>query len=210
MTAVATLHAAGAGLWERIPQHPFVAAAADGTLPEEAFDRWIVEDHHFVVGFRRFLGGLLATAPDEAARDVLAGGIAALTPELELFRAEAARRGLDLAAEPGPTTLGYTAYIQAAPADGAVVGWAVLYGAEKAYHDAWSAVRATAEESSPYWGFIDNWSSAGFGEYVLAIGDTLDRLAGPGPIDPRAVRAFERVVRFELRFWDAVHAGERW
>jgi thiaminase len=210
MSAVEELESSAAQLWERIPTHPFVTSAAEGTLPDAAFERWIVEDHHFVVGFRRFLGGLLEITPDEEGRDVLAGGIAALTPELELFRDEAARRGLDLGAEPGPTTLGYTAFIQAAPADGAVTAWAVLYGAEKAYHDAWLAVRATAEESSPYWGFIDNWSSAAFGEYVTAIGRILDRLAEPGRLDAGASNAFTRVVRFELRFWDAVHAGERW
>jgi formylaminopyrimidine deformylase / aminopyrimidine aminohydrolase len=210
MSAVEQLEASAAGLWQRIPAHPFVTAAADGSLPGEAFDRWIVEDHHFVVGFRRFLGRLLEVTAEEEARDLLAGGIAALTPELELFRGEARHRGLSLDTEPGPTTLGYTAYIQAAPADGAMVGWAVLYGAEKAYHDAWLAVRATAQESSPYWRFIDNWSSAAFGEYVTAIGRGLDRLAGDGPLEPAVMRAFSRVVRFELRFWDAVHAGERW
>jgi thiaminase len=45
---------------------------------------------------------------------------------------------------------------------------------------------------------------------VTAIGRILDRLAEPGRLDAGASNAFTRVVRFELRFWDAVHAGERW
>ncbi|HWB71224.1 MAG TPA: hypothetical protein VG452_03335, partial [Egibacteraceae bacterium] len=130
--AAAALVAANEPLWARITGHPFVLAAGDGTLPPAAFDRWLVADHYFVVGFRRFLARLLETAPDEDARDLLAGGLAALTPELQLFRRAAAERALDLDAEPGPTTLGYTAFVQAAPADGFPVGLTVLYGAERA------------------------------------------------------------------------------
>lgn len=195
---------AGAGeLWAQIPRHPFVVAAADGSLPQEAFGRWLVEDHHFVVGFRRFLARLVAIAPDETARDVLAGALAPLQAELDLFRSEAERRGLDLGAEPNPTTLGYTAYVQAAADDGWATALTVLYGVEKAYFDAWCAVRATAETSSPYWAFIDNWSSDAFGSWVAGIEGILHHVEAD-----RA--AFERVVRFELRFWDAVHRDEQW
>ena len=139
--------------------HPFIEAAADGTLDPAAFDRWLVEDHHFVVGFRRFLARLVALAPDEAARDLLAGAQVPLQAELDLFRAEAEKRGLDLAGEPSPTTLGYTSFLLASAEDGWPVALAVLYGAERAYFEAWSLVRARAETSSPYWSFIDNWSS---------------------------------------------------
>jgi thiaminase/transcriptional activator TenA len=186
--------------------HPFVRAAAEGTLPREAFDRWLVEDHHFVVGFRRFLARLVELAPDEAARDLLAGAQVPLQAELDLFRAEAEKRGLDLTAEPGPTTLGYTSFLLAAPADGWPVALTVLYGAEKAYFDAWSVVRTQAEASSPYWSFIDNWSSPAFGAWV----DDLARLVATLAPSPELDRAFDRVVRVELRFWDAVHRGEGW
>jgi len=136
---------ANAELWDRLAAHPFVVAAADGTLPVEAFERWLVEDHYFVMGFRRFLARMVELAPTEAGRDLLATGLAALQPELELFRQEAGARGLELGREPGPTTVGYTAFVQAAPADGFAAALVVLYGAERAYFDAWSAVRAGAE-----------------------------------------------------------------
>ena len=190
-------------LWDRITTHPFVAGAADGSLSEEAFGRWLVEDHHFVVGFRRFMARLVELAPDEAARDLLSGALVPLQAELDLFRAEAAARHLDLDAEPGPTTLGYTSFLLASTADGFATAVTVLYGAEKAYFDAWSAVRRKAEASSPYWPFIDNWSSPAFGAWVEEVGALVDRTG-------RDDLAFDRVVRFELRFWDAVHRGERW
>lgn len=198
MSAVADeLLAAQADLWASITNHPFVRSAADGTLPEDAFGRWLVEDHHFVVGFRRFLARLVELAPTEAARDLLAGGLSALQAELDLFRAESVPRGLDLDAEPTLTTLGYTSYLLASPADGWDTALTVLYGAEKAYFDAWSAVRAATDPSSSYWRFIDNWSSPAFGAWVDGLADLLTR---PDH------RTFRRVVRFELAFWDQLLA----
>lgn len=193
-------------MWRHIPGHPFLVAAGDGSLTPTAFGRWLVEDHFFVVGFRRFLGRLVALAPDEAARDVLSSAFAPLQAELELFRREAVARELRLDDEPGPMTLGYTSYLPAALDDGYDVALAVLYGAEKAYFDGWSAVRSRVTPASPYWPFIDNWSSPQFGAWV----DTVADLLGVGEPTPAQSVAFGRVVRFELRFWSAVHFGEVW
>jgi thiaminase len=203
------LLARSAPLWQRLTTHPFVAATGDGSLDPAAFDRWLVEDHVFVLGFRRFLAGLVGIAPDPRAADVLAAGLAPLQAELELFRREAASRRLDLGGEPQPTTLGYTSYLHASLADGYQVAVTVLYGAEKAYYDAWAAVRAGARGRSPYWPFIDNWSSDAFAGWVAAVARLLDAVAPAGPTAAMCL-AFDRVVRFELRFWDAVHAGETW
>jgi thiaminase/transcriptional activator TenA len=209
VSSARALLARSAPLWQRLAAHPFIRQAGDGTLPTVAFERWLVEDHWFVVGFRRFLAGLVGLAPDPRAADVLAAGLAPLQAELDLFRREAAARRLDLAGEPAPTTLGYTSYLQASLADGYPAAITVLYGAEKAYYDAWAAVRSTARGSSPYWPFIDNWSSDAFAGWVAAVARLLDAGAPAGPT-PAMCLAFDRVVRFELRFWDAVHAGEEW
>jgi len=203
------LLARSAPLWHRLTTHPFIAAAGDGTLDPAAFDRWLVEDYAFVIGFRRFLAALVTLAQDPRAADVLAAGLAPLQTELDLFRRQAASRRLDLSAEPQPTTLGYMSYLHACLADGYPVAVTVLYGAEKAYYDAWAAVRASARGRSPYWSFIDNWSSDAFAGWVAAVARLLDATVPGGPTESMC-RAFDRVVRFELRFWDAVHHGEAW
>jgi thiaminase len=196
-------------LWQRLTAHPLVLEAGHGTLPAAAFERWLVADHWFVAGFRRFLAGLVELAPDVRSADVLVAGLVPLQAELELFRREAGVRRLDLTAEPAPTTLGYTSYLQASLTDGYPAAIAVLYGAEKAYYDAWAAVRAAARGGSPYWAFIDNWSSDAFAGWVAAVARLLDAAAPTGPTAAMCV-SFDRVVRFELRFWDAVYAGETW
>lgn len=195
--------------WSRLAEHPFVHQAGDGSLRRAVFDRWLVADHFFVVGFRRFLTGLVALAPDEHAADVLAAGLPALQTELDLFRREAAARGLDLDAEPGPVALGYTAFLRASLQDGYAVALAVLYGAEKAYFDAWSAVRAGASRDSDYWSFVDNWSSPGFAGWIASLAGLLDAAVPDGPTEPMR-QAFDRVVRFELLFWSAVHTADSW
>jgi thiaminase/transcriptional activator TenA len=190
-------------LWARLAAHPFVLAVGDGTLPAEAFDRWLVADHTFVVGYRRFLAQLVALAPDEPARDLLAGGLGPLQGELDLFRSQAAARGLDLGAEPGPVVLAYTSWLQASVLDGFPVALVVLYGAERAYFDAWRAVRDRADRHGPYWPFVDRWSAEAFGAWVAELGGLLDRLAPGGPTAQQRA-AFGRVVRLEWQFWDEV------
>lgn len=75
----------------------------------------------------------------------------------------------------------------------------MLFGVEKAYLDAWTAVRGRAV-SSPYLEFIDNWSAPTFASYVDSLGDLL---GGDAPTRAQQ-RAFACVVRFELQFWDSV------
>jgi thiaminase len=204
-----SLVAAHDELWPEIAGHRFILAAGTGELPTETFDRWVVADHWLLVGVRRFLGGLLLAAPDEHARDVLAGAFQPLQGVLDLFRHEAAVRALDLDDEPGPVTLGYTAYLLASLHDGFDVALAALYATERARLDAWTAVRARTDATSPYRHFLDAWSSPAYAAWVAALDDLLGRVAINGPTGGM-YSAFGRVTRFEIDLWDAVHTGEGW
>jgi formylaminopyrimidine deformylase / aminopyrimidine aminohydrolase len=187
--------------WKRIVTHPFVAETSAGTLPRVTFDRWLTEDYYFVAAFREFLTELTAIAPDEQAREVLAGGLAALEPELALFESAAAERGVDLTVEPSLLNLGYSSYLLTSVRDGWPVGITVLYAVEKAYYDAWASVRDTTGPDTRYAGFIANWSSPDFAAYVERLADLVDREQPTAAM----TRAFDRVVRFEIAFWDLVH-----
>ena len=204
-----SLVAAHDELWPEIAGHPFVLGAARGTLPTESFDRWVVAHHWLVAGTRRFLGGLVLGAPDEYARDVLAGAFEPLHGVLELFRHEASARALDLDDEPGPVTLGYTAYLLASLHDGYDVALAALYATEKARLDAWAAVHGRSGIESPYRHFVDAWSSPSYAAWVAALDDLLGRTAVSGPTGAM-YSAFGRITRFEIDLWDAVHTGEGW
>ena len=137
---------------------------------------------------------------------MIAGALEPLDTEIELFRHEANARGLDLDGGSSLTALGYTSYVLASLLDGYEVALTVLYGAEKAYFDAWRTVRAGASPDSPYRAFIENWSSDAFCEWVDQVASLLDAIEG-APTPPMRV-AFERTVRLEIAFWDAVGARE--
>jgi len=186
--------------WKLILEHPFVAQTSAGTLPVSAFDRWLVEDYYFVRSFRAFLTDLVAIAPDDEAGEVLAGGLAALDPELALFEAAAAERGLDLGTEPSLVNLGYSSYVASTALADWPVAITVLYAVEKAYYDAWASVRDTTGPDTQYAGFIANWSSPEFAAYVEQLAGLVDR----EELTPELAQAFDRVVRFELAFWDLV------
>lgn len=190
-----------ASAWRRILDHPFVARTSDGSLPKTTFDRWLTEDYFFVRSFRTFLEALTELAPDDEARRILAGGSAALVPELALFESAAVERGLDLDTEPSLLNLGYSSYLTSSVREGWPVGITVLYAVEKAYYDAWASVRDTTGADTQYAGFIANWSSPEFSAYVDQLGALVDR----EELTAATRLAFDRVVRFELAFWDLVH-----
>ena len=77
----------------------------------------------------------------------------------------------------------------------------MLYGVEKAYYDAWASVRDSTDPDTQYAGFIANWSSPEFSAYVDQLAALVDREELTAPMS----LAFDRVVRFELAFWDLVH-----
>lgn len=202
-----------AALWKRMVEHPFLVETRDGTIPDATFGRWIRQDYLFVEAAVPFLGALLARAP-AAHAEPLAQAIAALHVELDLFRERARAAGVDLDdVEPAFIAHAYVQFLLA-------TGWrasyaeafAVLYGAEKAYHDAWTGVRAGIDPASPWIAFVDNWSSETFRAYVAWLEAELDRLAARVGADERArmARLFETTVKYEIAFWELAYEGPAW
>ncbi|HEX7824364.1 MAG TPA: TenA family transcriptional regulator, partial [Mycobacterium sp.] len=76
-------------LWSAATRHPFLDAVRDGTIADEAFDRWLAQDALFVADLLAFQARLLGRAPRHA-QAVLAGGCVALVSELDWFEVMAA------------------------------------------------------------------------------------------------------------------------
>jgi thiaminase len=197
------LVAAAGARWSSLVEHPFVLATADGTLSAAAFDRWLLDDHAFVLQFRDTLAEVVGMAPDPVARQVLAGGLAALGPELALFADELAARGLDPSAhQPSGACQEYLRWLRSSPEQGWDVALAVLHGVERAYLDAWTAVRERST-GHRYAAFVHNWSSREFAAWV----DALVGLLGEEPPTAEQVVVHREVAELEHAFWDAVHTG---
>jgi thiaminase len=198
-----------AALWPRVLGHPFLQAVADGALDHDAFERWTVAEHAFNIEFRRFIAGLVTIAPPGWDAEVIAAGLGPNKTDIERIREAAIRHGFDLDVEPGPSTIGFAGYLQSLLQRGYEAALAGLYAAQKVYLDGWRSVRDHTNQSTPYWPFVDTWSSPAFGDWIGGLCQLVDAAAPDGPTSPM-VLSFDRVARFELQFWTAIYVGETW
>ncbi len=186
------------GLWRRGTTTEFLDAVGDGSLPREAFDRWLIQDALFVREFTRFAAVVAAKVPRHA-QTVLIGGLSALDEELDWFEGHAHERGLDLAVKPHPACRRYADHILAAGYAAPIpVLLAMLFGIEAAYCVGWG--RLTAQ--GPYREFIERWTHPAFVTYTLQLGVLADSCAGP---DQQP--AFNEIMRHEEAFWRMTWEG---
>ena len=191
--------ASGAGeLWDLGTRAEFLDAVGDGSLPAEAFNRWLVQDYLFVRGFAVFAALTIAKTP-RPAQSTLIAGLSALDDELDWFEAHARARSLRLDTEFHPVCRRYVDFLIAA---GYVQPYQVLlaiyYGVEVAYTVAWSRVQM----QGPYAEFIERWTHEDFQDYVRLLA----KLADEHPHQEQQP-LFDQVMRHERDFWRMTWKG---
>lgn len=193
-------------LWPRLRSHPFVQAVCTGTLDDAAFRRWMVNDYHFNVEYQRFVAALAGIAPTAEATEAVALGIPSDLLGLHQISRLSARSFVDVTAEPNLTTIGFASYLQVQLSRGYPLALTALYATENAYYLTWTSVRADADRSTPYWHLIEHWSSEPYGNWISSLGRLVDASA-PDGLGPETYRVFDRLIRFEIAFFDAIHQG---
>jgi thiaminase/transcriptional activator TenA len=179
-------------LWQEATRSPFLDAVAAGTLPAEAFRRWLGQDYLFAKGLTAFQAIVVSKVPRECHQPLIAG-LAALDAEMDWFETHAARLGLHLDVPPLPACRRYIDFLmRAAYTFPYPVLLAILYGVEVSYLEAWSALPA----AGPYREFIERWSNPAFRRYVA----DLESLATRHP-HPQAQQNFNCVLEHERDFW---------
>ncbi|MFT5301603.1 MAG: thiaminase [Mariniblastus sp.] len=185
-------------LWREGTEAKFLDSIRDGSLPPEAFQRWLVQDYLFAKGLTTFHAIAVSRAP-RSAQKVLIAGLAAMDAELEWFEQTAQDRSLDLNAAHHPTCQKYVDYLIASAYTKPVeVLLAILFGVEVAYLCGWSALDATG----PYAEFIARWSNENFLAYVHQIHD----VCVSHPHDSQQSQ-FNEVLRHERDFWKMTYEG---
>jgi thiaminase (transcriptional activator TenA) len=199
-----------------IERHPFLRALGSGTLEEETFVRYLVDDAHYLERYARVLARIAARAPDPRGIELFGGAaVGAIAAERSLHRGFLAPRGLDPdraagAPEPSPTCLAYTGYLlelaSSAPVEVAVAGVLPCF---RVYSEVGTALLARRDpaEDHPYAAWIETYGAPGFEEEVRRVEAYADGLAG----DRGAMlAAYVRATRFEWMFWDAAWRAEAW
>lgn len=200
--------------WRAYTRHRFVEGLGDGSLPEDAFRHYLVQDYLFLIQFARAYA--LAAYKAQTLADIRAAreGLGAIVDtELGLHVRICARWGLSEAdlegADEGSATLAYTRYVLEAGHAGdlldllaalapCVVGYAEIGRDLAARPDA-------LVDSNPYREWIAEYSSDNYQAVAEAARGTLDRLAGELLAEaryPRLSKLFRNAVRLEADFWE--------
>lgn len=214
----AELWRAAASVQARILEHPFLSGLTDGTLPEEAFRTYVVQDSHYLEGFARALALAAgrATADDEIAFLATAGA-EAITVEHQLHEAFIAAFDLTAdevaATERSPTTTAYVDFLLAHTAAGSYAdGLAAVLACFWIYREVGRALLAEGSPDPRYQRWIDTYASEEFSAQVDALLVIVDRHAAT--LDrggrERFTAIWLRGCRYEWRFWDAAWRGETW
>lgn len=205
-------------IYAAILEHPFLRGLADGTLPEERFRYYVLQDAIYLRDYARALSIAGVRSRDESALAMFdehsAGAIAAerslhedFLEDLGVTQEEAQTT------EASPTTLAYTSFLlkTATLGDYPEVLGAVL----PCYWIYREVGRALLEEGSPnphYEKWIDTYAGEEFGKLVEAVLDLTDRVCEDLNDSQKACvrEAFVVSGRYEWMFWEAAWNLEGW
>jgi thiaminase (transcriptional activator TenA) len=205
------------GIYAAILEHPFVTGLADGSLPRESFEFYVIQDALYLRKYAQALAAVASRAPVPAQTEMFsrhAAGIVAV--EMGLHESLLADLDIDpgiaAAAQEAPTTLAYTSYLLAAAGGsyGEGVG-AVL----PCYWIYWEVGKHLLEKGSPdprYQRWIDTYAAEEFGDEAREVIAVTDRL---GEEISAAERSrihshFTTTSRYEWMFWDMGYRREAW
>jgi len=205
-------------IYNEILTHPFLRGLTDGTLTEEQFRFYVLQDAFYLREYARALSLTGVRSPDESVLvmfDEHSAG--AITVERSLHEGFLKDLGVtqDEADQTvaSPTTLAYTSYLlkTAALGDYPEVLGAVL----PCYWIYWEVGKTLLERGSPkdmYQKWIDTYGGEEFGALVETVLDLTDKVCEDlNPAQKARVRdAFVITSRYEWMFWNAAWRLEGW
>jgi len=214
-TIYGNLRRDAAAEWKTYVEHDFVASIADGSLPRDEFNAWMVQDYFYLVHYTRAYALLLYKSSEirhMASAATIVHGL--LNGEMSLHRRVLEKVGIDSATlDSTPETLetlAYSRYILDRGMCGDVLDLTVTLSACLAgygeiglrlLHDP-----ATDLEHNPYRDWIETYASD---EYIGLVRNGLTGLEelsaklGGGRRYPVLLQQFREAVRLEAAFWNA-------
>ncbi len=205
-------------IFSAILAHPFVKGLTDGSLPEEAFRFYVVQDALYLQDYARCLALAAAKAPREAWCELFAEHAkVALVVERSLhesFFQEWRLSEEQVASTPyAPANLAYTSYLLRIAYErpfeellGAVLPCYWIY---------WEVGKHLERLGSPnplYQRWIDTYASEEYAQVVRAVLAVTDEAVTDLPESRRAPirQHFVTTSRYEWLFWDSAWRLETW
>ncbi len=199
--------------WAGATSHRFVDELAHGTLSEDHFRRYLVQDYGFIETLVTLVGYAVAYAPDMAAKKTWTEFLAVLvSDENDYFQRSFDALGVGVALQSHPPLSETTVALRAAMLDAAKSGQyadvlAVIVPAEWIYLT-WASERREARPRQAYYAeWIDLHAIPEFEAFVDWLRGQLDGI-GPrlGPSERQRIeRRFAAVVDLEVEFFDQAY-----
>ena len=201
-------------IWRQIFQHPFLKEIKNGTLPEETFRYYLIQDYLYLEGFGRTVALALAKAPTSQMFEELAHRV--MTPverplHNQLFAAAGlTQRDADNAVRSPANTAYVDHMLQTASLHGLGPTAAALLPCPWTYH---LLKEEVGQSEHPIYGQWTRFYVEGLLEgSVKAWRGFVDQMAeDASPMEKDAMRqAFLTSSRYEYMFWDAAHTLQQW
>lgn len=200
--------------YTEILAHPFVVGLGDGSLPEDVFVRYLLDDAHYLASYARTLALIATRMPDTAGVGLFAGfAQGAVVAERELHRSILTPRGIDPdAPDAAPMSLActaYTGFLAGAAATAPVeVAAAAVLPCFRVYLEVGRALVAHRHDEHPYGVWIDTYDGPAFAEAVALAEGAVDGLAAAAPDREGAMLdAYRQATDHEWLFWDQAWTG---
>lgn len=206
-------------IYNSILTMPFIKELEEGSLSQEVFQHYIIQDGIYLGEFSRTLAIIAAKAPTpETQLQFARNAQDAIVVERGLHEEFFAEFGIftevALASQPSPTCLNYTnfllatAYQHSFPISVAAVlpcFWIYLEVGKHIYQQANSKI-------NPYQKWIDTYIDVDFETSVLGVIEVANAIATETSTSELALmdRVFYRASQFEWMFWDSAYRLEKW
>lgn len=203
--------------WTSATGHPFTRAIGDGSMPEEAYIRYLLEDYTFVTDLASTLGYLVAKAPDMPAKSRLAGFLAVLTSDendyfLRAFQALGVDPQVYQQAAQGPVTRAFADLLLTTSGKGTYAEgltcllcaeWCYLTWAQREYKPPLPAAFYLSE-------WIELHATPGFEAFVTWIRNEIDRIGPALPLEDqdRLAKFFKKMSLLEAAFFETAWTGD--
>ena len=165
------------------------------------FQHYVAQDAFFLEAFARAYALCVARAPDRESMRAFKGLLDAVDDELELHRSYADRWDVNLVAAPTEATRAYTDFLlRVASVESPAHTAAAMAPCMRLYAWLGQQLKPIASSDSPYYEWIETYSSEDFNAHAVALEALVDRLAG----DEGALSShYSTAMRLELAFFES-------
>ncbi len=213
MTTTERLLSCTRELWDSYLEHPFVRGIADGSLDEEKFRYYMIQDYVYLIDYARVFAVGVAKARDMETMRLFADYVhQILDGEMDIHKGYMKRLGIALenaeSAKPALDNCSYTAYmLRVAYDEGpAEIAAAILSCALSYEHIAKKILETNpvADRHLFYGEWVKGYANEGYHEANLELIALTERLTGD--CTEQQLKHLEEIFtvcsRYEMAFWD--------